>query len=287
MTDKNDTLRSQYLISPKELAEQLVQSTPPVLIDIRFRLGGSDGREEYLQGHIPGAVFVDLPTELAGKQNGFSGRRPLPEIADLERSARLWGISEGSSVVVYDNNRGQQASRAWWLLRWAGVENVRLLDGGFEAWETEGLPVTTDVTEPAPGNISLKAGHLPVIDADQASDFPRDGILFDARDAKSYAGGPAIAGEHPTGHIPGAISASTAANLDEDGRFLSADKLRDRFSALGADGKQIGVYCGGGVTATHEILALATIGVEAALFPGSWSAWSSDPSRPIRTGAEP
>lgn len=287
MTDNIDTLRSRYLILPEELAELLEQSTPPVLIDIRFRLGGADGRDEYLQGHIPGAVFVDLPAELAGKQSGFSGRRPLPEIADLERNARLWGISEGSSVVVYDNNRGQQASRAWWLLQWAGVQNVRLLDGGFEAWQAKDLPVTTGSTPPVPGDISLKAGHLPVLDADQAADLARDGILFDARDATSYAGGPAVAGQDPSGHIPGAINASTAANLDENGRFLSSDKLRDRFSALGADGKQIGVYCGGGVTATHEILALATIGVEAALFPGSWSAWSSDPSRPITTGAEP
>lgn len=287
MTLNNDTLRSQHLITPSELAEQLKQPEPPVLIDIRFRLGGTDGRDEYLQGHIPGAVFVDLPTELAGKQSGFSGRRPLPEIGDLERNARLWGINERASVVVYDNNRGQQASRAWWLLRWAGIQNVRLLDGGFEAWQAEGFIVTTDTSRPAPGNVSLKAGHLPVLDADQAADFPRDGVLFDARDGKSYAGGPAEAGKEPTGHIPGAISASTAANLDEKGSFLPADRLRERFSALGADGKQIGVYCGGGVTATHEILALATIGVEASLFPGSWSAWSSDPSRPVSTGAEP
>jgi thiosulfate/3-mercaptopyruvate sulfurtransferase len=287
LTDNHDSLRSRHLVSPEDLAEQLKQSAPPVLIDIRFRPGGPDGRDEYLQGHIPGAVFVDLPTELAGKQQGFSGRRPLPGIADLERNARLWGIGEGSSVVVYDNNRGQQASRAWWLLRWAGVEDVRLLDGGFEAWQAEGLPVTTEVSSPEPGNISLQGGYLPVLDADQAADLPRDGILFDARDVQSYAGGPVTVGQEPTGHIPGAISASTAANLDEGGRFLSAEKLRDRFSALGADGKQVGVYCGGGVTATHQILALATIGVDAALFPGSWSAWSSDPSRPIRTGAEP
>lgn len=287
MTDKIDALRSQHLISPEELARQLGQPTPPVLIDIRFRLDGPDGREEYLQSHIPGAVYVDLPTELAGKQNGFSGRRPLPDIVDLERHARRWGISEGSHIVVYDNNRGQQASRAWWLLRWAGVDNVQLLDGGFEAWQAQGLPVTTDVTDPTLGNVSLKAGHLATLDADQAADFPRDGILFDARDAKSYAGGPVVAGQDPTGHIPGAVSAPTAANLDENGRFLPSNKLRERFSALGADGKQIGVYCGGGVTATHEILALATIGVDAALFPGSWSAWSSDPSRSVRIGAEP
>lgn len=286
-------LRERHLISAAQLAEAISTGEPPVVLDIRFRLNGPDGTQEYLDGHIPGAVYVDLPTELAGREKGFSGRRPLPEIHDLERDARRWGIRTGSRVVVYDNNSGQQAARAWWVLRWAGIADVRLLDGGYAAWEKAGLPITRDVPLPQRGDVSLSGGHLPILDADGAARLATTGILLDARDGASFRGAEPIPGSPAEGHIPGAISAPTAENLDaETGLFASEERLRARFSQLGltaesAKDRGLGVYCGGGVTATHELLALATLGIEGALFPGSWSAWSADPARPVARGDAP
>ncbi|MGO4560136.1 sulfurtransferase [Mesorhizobium sp. 2RAF21] len=283
---KKVDLRSRHLVSAGELSEALASENPPVLLDIRFQLGGPEGLKEYLAGHIPTAVFVDLPTELAGVEKGFSGRRPLPEIHDLQRDARRWGVRENSAVVVYDNNSGQQASRAWWVLRWAGLTDVRLLDGGFAAWQAAGLQVTRDVPLPSHGDVSLSAGHLPTIDADQAAALPGEGTLLDARGASAYRGKPTEPGQPGEGHIPGAVSAPTTENLDPTtGLFASEKELRSRFETLNVTGETpLGVYCGGGVTATHQLLALATIGIDAALFPGSWSAWSSDPSRPVAQG---
>ncbi|MGI6851028.1 sulfurtransferase [Mesorhizobium sp. 1B3] len=288
MSEGNDDLRFNHLIDAAELFGTLASPNRPVLLDIRFRLGGPDRRQEYLEGHIPGAVFVDLPTELAGEEKGFSGRRPLPDIRDLQRDARRWGIGQGDAVVVYDNNYGQQAARAWWVLRWAGIKNVRLLNGGFAAWLRAGLPVSRDVALPAYGDVSLSPGNLPTLTADEASALARSGILVDARDAGHYQGAPREAGKPAEGHIPGSINVPTTGNLSADGLFEPSDALKQRFAAVGIDKrKRVGAYCGGGVTATHQILALATVGIDAALFPGSWSAWSSDPSRPVATGPEP
>lgn len=286
---KTNDLRQRHLITVTDLAEALSSSRPPVLLDIRFQLDGPEGSTEYLAGHIPGAVFVDLPTELAGKEKGFSGRRPLPEINDLERDVQRWGIGQDSAVVVYDNNGGQQAARAWWVLRWAGLKDVRLLDGGFAAWRDVGLAVTAEVPLPKRGDVALSAGHLPILDADQAADLARTGTLLDARGASAYRGRPTEPGQPGEGHIPGAVSAPTSANLDPStGLFASEAELRARFDKLGVtSGGPLGVYCGGGVTATHQLLALATLGIDAALFPGSWSAWSADPSRPVAQGDEP
>ncbi|RWR27686.1 sulfurtransferase [Sinirhodobacter populi] len=287
-----DDLRRRHLISPVELAARLGIPDAPVILDIRFRLNGPDGSRDYLAGHLPDAVYVDLPTELAGREQGFSGRRPLPAIADLERDARRWGISAGRSVVVYDNNGGQQASRAWWVLRWAGVKDVRLLDGGYAAWVAGGLPTTTLVPLPLRGDVALSPGHLPSIDADGAARLAAEGRLIDARDAASYRGRETAPGEPWEGHIPGAINLPTSGNLDPaTGAFATEADLRARFAACGitAAGEEtpLGVYCGGGVTATHELLALATLGIDGVLFPGSWSAWSADPARPVAHGDAP
>jgi thiosulfate/3-mercaptopyruvate sulfurtransferase len=206
----------------------------------------------------------------------------------LQRDARRWGIRAGSAVVVYDDNRGLQAGRAWFTLRWAGVADVRILDGGLEAWIAAGHATTTDIPLPDYGDIVLSGGRLPVIDADQAAGLARSAILLDARGSDAYRGNPVTAGAPPQGHIPGAVSAPTTGNLSADGTLASPDDLRARFAALGVDGSvPVAVYCGGGVAASHQIAALASIGIEAKLFPGSWSAWSSDPSRPVATGPEP
>ncbi|CAH1653580.1 MULTISPECIES: sulfurtransferase [unclassified Chelatococcus] len=289
MSTTDAALRARNLITVEELGDRIDRDERIVLLDIRFRLGQGDGRQDYLDGHIPGAVFVDLPHELAGDEYRFSGRRPLPDVRTLERDARRWGIRKGDAVVVYDNNSGQQAARAWWVLRWAGIATVRLLDGGLAAWIAAGRPVTREVPLPARGDVELEGGHLPVLTAELAAQRAQAGVLLDARDAQSYRGTPVQPGKPPEGHIPGALSAPTTANLGADGLFKPASALRERFEGLGIAGGRgrVGVYCGGGVTATHQVLALSTIGIEAELFVGSWSAWSSDPSRSVATGDDP
>lgn len=273
------------LVDPEALAGELRGAAPPVLLDVRWALGDPHGREHHRAGHVPGAVYVDLDTELAAHGGDPTrGRHPLPSVEDLQAAARRWGITAGRPVVAYDAGGGLAAARAWWLLRWAGLADVRLLDGGLAAWTAAGLPVETDEVTPEPGDVELSAGHLPVLDADAAAELARSGVLLDARAAERYRG--EVEPVDPrAGHVPGAVSAPTGDNLGPDGRFLPAARLRERFAGL--DAGPVGVYCGSGVTAAHEIAALAVAGVPAALFPGSWSAWSADPGRPAAVGAAP
>ncbi len=284
--------RAQILVTPMELHRCLRGAMPPAVLDVRWKLGDPDGRRHYADGHLPTAVYVDLDTELAAPASPADGRHPLPEIADLQDAARRWGLTEGQSVVVYDDAGGLAAARAWWLLRWAGIQDVRILDGALSGWVQAGLPLesgdpATPPGDAATGDVTLTAGHLPVLDADEAARLPEEGVLLDARAAERYSGE-----QEPidprAGHIPGAISVPTTDSLAADGRFLSDDLLRERFATLGVDGEQpIGVYCGSGVTATHLLAALAVAGLDGALFPGSWSAWSADSSRPLAVGALP
>jgi thiosulfate/3-mercaptopyruvate sulfurtransferase len=281
------------LVDAEALAAELAGEQPPVLLDVRWALGDPHGREHHREGHIPGAVYVDLDTELAAHStDATQGRHPLPDVAELQAAARRWGIRAGRPVVVHDATGGLAAARAWWLLRWAGLTDVRLLDGGLAAWTAAGRPLETGPgPEPDPGDVELSGGHLPVLDADGAAALARTGLLLDARAAERYRG--EVEPIDPrAGHIPGAVSAPTGDNLAPDGRFRRADELKARFAELGPAAKvggagEVGVYCGSGVTAAHQIAALATIGVDAALYPGSWSAWSSDPERPLATGPEP
>lgn len=272
------------LIGAAELAGQMESEDPPVLLDVRWALGDPHGHQHYLDGHIPGAVYVDLDTELAGPPVPANGRHPLPELEDLESAARRWGVRQGSRVVVYDNNGNLAAARAWWLLRWAGVADVRLLDGGLAAWTS---PLESGFgPEPRPGDVVLKPGNLPVLTIEDAAALPRIGVLLDARAGERYRGEQEPV-DPRAGHIPGALSAPTGENLDGDGRFRSLTELVERFRGLGIGQGPVGVYCGSGVTASHEIAALAIAGIEAALYPGSWSQWSADADRPVATGAEP
>lgn len=272
-------------ITVAELSARLAAPNPPVVLDVRWALGDPHGRDHYADAHVPGAVYVDLDTELAAPPSPQGGRHPLPDITDLQAAARSWGISEGSEVVVYDDLGNTAAARAWWLLRYAGVAEVALLDGALGAWRAAGLPLESGVpAAPAPGDVVLKAGALAVVDADGADRLAADGLLLDARAGERYRGESEPV-DPRAGHIPGAVSAPTGENLAADGRFLTADQLRRRFEEKGADsGVPIGVYCGSGVTAAHQIAALELAGFEAALFPGSWSAWSADPDRPAATG---
>lgn len=275
------------LIDVAELSEAIHRPSPPVLLDVRWALGDPNGRPHYLDAHIPDAVYVDLEKELAAPPSPENGRHPLPAPADLQAAARSWGVSTGRSVVAYDDVGGTSAARAWWLLRWAGLHDVRLLDGGLTAWRDAGLPLESGEVTPAPGDVVVQPGAMPTVDADGAARAARDGVLLDARAAARYRGD-----EEPVdpvaGHIPGAISAPTVDNLGATGEFLDRDLLRNRFDELGVTGAgDVAVYCGSGVTAAHEVAALAAIGIDAALYPGSWSQWCRDPSRPVATGPTP
>jgi len=277
-------MRTDVLVPVGDLAAALADDEPPVLLDVRWALGRTDAHERYLAGHLPGAVYVDLETELAAPPSPTGGRHPLPDVADLEAAARRWGVREGAAVVAYDDLGDLSAARAWWLLRWAGVASVRLLDGGLAAWTAAGLSLEAGEVLPEPGDLVVRPGALATVTADEAAAWAGGtGTLLDARAAERYAG--LVEPVDPrAGHIPGAVSAPTAANLGADGRFLPDEELRARFGALAGP---VAVYCGSGVTAAHQVAALAAIGVDAALFPGSWSAWSSDPARPVAIGEKP
>jgi thiosulfate/3-mercaptopyruvate sulfurtransferase len=248
MTD-HDEARTAVLIAPSALA----RLPAAAVLAIRNPRG-----DEAATPRIPGAVDVDLPGELASPGGGIRGSRPLPDVEDLQAHARAWGIAQGQTVVVYDHDRNLSAGRAWWVLRWAGIADVRLLDGGFAAWLAAGLPVVQRRPQPAPGDVRLSAGAT------------------------------VPAGLPPRGHIPGALSAPAIDNLTEPGPFAEAETLRHIYAALGADGSRpVGVYCGAGISAALNVAALASIGIEAAMYPGSWSAWSADPARPVVVGGKP
>lgn len=277
------------LVQPELVGRWLTAADAPehlVLLDVRWSLGDPHGERHHDAAHLPGAVYVDLDTELAAPPSAAAGRHPLPAVADLEAAARRWGVRAGSTVVAYDDAGGTAAARAWWLLRWGGLTEVFLLDGGLRAWRAAGLPLESGPVTPDAGDVTLTAGHLPVVDADGAARRATDGVLLDARAGERYRGASEPV-DPRAGHIPGALSAPTADNLSPDGRFLPADELRRRFDALGVGAEsEVAVYCGSGVTASHEIAALAVAGYDAALYSGSWSQWSHDPARPAATGPD-
>ncbi|MFJ8358440.1 sulfurtransferase [Streptomyces sp. NPDC093984] len=280
------------IISASELASELAGARPPTLLDIRWQLSTAtaagaapfDGRAEYAAGHIPGAVFVDLDTDLADPP-GPAGRHPLPDIERFGAAMRAAGVSSDRPVVVYDGGQGWAAARAWWLLRFTGHPDVRVLDGGLPAWE--GSLASGIETAPAPGDFRPAPGALPLLDADGAAALARTGLLLDARAGERYRG--EVEPIDPVGgHIPGAVSAPTAQNLTETGHFLPEEKLAERFKALGVtEGAEVGVYCGSGVSAAQQVLALTLAGIPAALYVGSWSEWSSDGNRPVAVGPHP
>jgi thiosulfate/3-mercaptopyruvate sulfurtransferase len=279
------------------LADALTGVDPPILIDVRWRLGGPPGIESYRAGHLPGAVYVDLDSQLAGPA-GDGGRHPLPDGAAFQSAMRAAGVADERPVVVYDDADSTIAARAWWLLRYHGHQHVRVLDGGLRAWAAAGLPVTEKESRPAPGDFTARPGQLPMLDAAGAAEVARLGTLLDARAPARYRGETEPI-DKVAGHIPGALSAPTAENVTADGLFRPAAELRSRFSNLGIQAALnghdpvaksahlVGVYCGSGVTAAHEVLALELAGIPAALYVGSWSAWIADPARPVATGPRP
>ncbi len=290
MTTFND---GSPLVSAADVARDLASERPPVLLDVRYQLvgaapGGPTAAEEYAAGHLPGAHFVDLDRDLAAPPGapGRGGRHPLPDVEEFGAAMRRFGVSAGRPVVVYDGAASMAAARAWWLLRWAGHRDVRVLDGGFAAWREAGLPVSAEVPQPQEGDFKPAPGLMPTVDGDGAAVWAREGLLLDARSGERYRG--EVEPVDPrAGHVPGAVSAPTAENVGPDGRFRPAAELAERFRALGVGERPTAVYCGSGVTAAHQVLALELAGVEATLYPGSWSEWSSDGSRPVAVTDQP
>jgi thiosulfate/3-mercaptopyruvate sulfurtransferase len=253
------------------------------VVDFRWYLDGRSGREAHRAGHIPGAVFVDLD---AMTPAGGPGRHPIPSAHVFTEAMRAAGVSDSSLVVVYDDAAGSVAARLWWLLRHFGHPAAAVLDGGLQAW---GEPLESgEVTVPC-GTFNAAAGHLDdVVDGQAVRLRPQRIVLLDARVPERYRGETEPI-DPRAGHIPGARSAHWAGNLDAGGAFLDAERLRRRYRELGVErGQDVIVYCGSGVNACHDLLALELAGLPGArLYEGSWSDWSSHADLPAATGAEP
>jgi thiosulfate/3-mercaptopyruvate sulfurtransferase len=272
------------LISTADLRDLVAGKAPVTVIDVRYRTGdGPSGPGEYSLGHVPGAVYVDLDTELAAAP-GSGGRHPLPATEDFEAAMRRAGVCDGRQVVVYDDWTGLAAGRAWWLLRFHGHHDVRVLDGGWTAWVQDGGEVERGIAMNPSGDFTARPHQLPLVEPGQVLDVP---VLVDARAPERYRGETEPI-DPVAGRIPGAVNVPTGTNLQADGRFRSPDQLKALYEAAGVptdNSREVAVYCGSGVTAVHDILALETIGVRAALYPGSWSEWITDPERPITSGS--
>jgi thiosulfate/3-mercaptopyruvate sulfurtransferase len=268
------------LITPQELHDQLERRT---LLDVRWSLNGPPGIDEYLNGHIPGAVFVDLDRELSAPP-GPGGRHPLPDAWSFTAAMRAAGVSSSRAVVAYDAATSMAAARAWWLLRYFGHRDVSVLDGGLAAWTAAGYPVATTPVVAGDGDFVASPGAMPLVDAAGAAKLASAGVLLDSRAPERFRGDTEPV-DPVAGHIPRARNRPASANLDSAGRFKGSEALREGYGELGIDdGAEVGAYCGSGVSAAHQVLALELAGYRAALYAGSWSEWITDPDRPVARG---
>ncbi|MFT4110511.1 sulfurtransferase [Propionicimonas sp.] len=275
------TTRADVLLPVSHLADALAAGAQ--LLDVRWTLGERPGAgyEQYLAGHIPGARFLDLEGVLTGPlDDPRQGRHPLPDAHRLGAGLDRLGVDPGRPVVVYDLPGSFAAGRAWWVLRWAGLD-VRVLDGGLTAWLAARHDLETGAADLVPTPpLTLTTGHLPTLDADAVASFA--GVLIDVRAPERFRG--EVEPIDPrAGHIPGAVNRPVAGLWDADGALPSRHELEERLE-LPENGGRVAVYCGSGVSAAQAVLALASLGVEAALYAPSWSGWSSDPDRPVETG---
>lgn len=277
-------MTEHLLIDPVGLAAELNGRRPPVTLDVRWTLAGPQ-RDAYLAGHIPGAVFVDLDADLAAPP-GNGGRHPLPEPEELQQLWRAAGIADDTPVVVYDGANSSIAARAWWLLRWSGHDDVRVLDGGYPAWQRAGLGSATGerAVAPRPADATVRPGGMPVVDIDGAADAGRsnDQVLLDARAPERYRGETEPL-DPVAGHIPGAVNLPLTDLVTGIGTFRPADEIAARFGEAGVvPGASVPAVasCGSGVTACHLILAGRIAGLELALYPGSYSGWCAA-GRPV------
>ncbi|MCL4744884.1 MAG: sulfurtransferase [Burkholderiaceae bacterium] len=282
-------------IQPEELATVIDHC---VVVDCRHDLFDLEaGRRAYADAHIPGAHFLHQDEDLAGATNGRNGRHPLPEPADLAARLRAIGLCRDQQLVAYDDQGGMLASRLWWLARWIGHSRVAVLDGGIGAWKRAGYPLSGETSNRAAGDFAAAAPLARAVSAadlaahlDAAARAAQGGapILLDARIPERYAG--EIEPLDPVaGHIPGALNWPFQRNLRPNGRFKPAEALREQYTSLlgGAPAERVVHYCGSGITACHNMIAMELAGMSgSALYPGSWSEWCADPSRPIATGFE-
>ena len=276
------------LIDAAALSARLAAAAPTVVLDCRFDLTNpSAGEAAYAAGHLPGARYAHLDRDLSGPKTGRNGRHPLPELARLAAWAGRMGIRPGVQVVAYDDQGGPYAARCWWLLRWMGHDAVAVLDGGLAAWRPAGQ--TLDSGQPAPladaePYPAAPTPAMPTVDADALLAALGRVRLVDARQGARFRG--EIEPLDPVaGHIPGATLRCFQDNLAPDGRFKPADQLRAEFSAWATPAAHVVHQCGSGVTACHNLLAMAHAGLEgSALYPGSWSEWCADPARPVAGG---
>ena len=277
------------LMARAELAGRL-DDPDCVILDCRFSLADAGhGRREYESAHIPGALYAHLEDDLSGPiVAGVTGRHPLPEVADFERTLGAWGIDDRVQVVVYDDMGGAIAGRLWWMLGWVGHDAAALLDGGWQRWCGDGQPVTADIVERPARVFSASPRRGRLASAAEVCSRLEDASLplFDARAGERYRG--EVEPLDPVaGHIPGAVCAPFEENLTSDGAFRSPGELRERFRALlgGQPPAHSVSYCGSGVTACHNLLAMEHAGLTGArLYAGSWSHWVTDPDRPVGRG---
>jgi thiosulfate/3-mercaptopyruvate sulfurtransferase len=281
------------LIEPAALAAHL-EDADWVIVDCRHDLANLDaGRDAYAAGHLPNALFADMEHELSGEKRAadgaFRGRHPLPEKDAFVELLRSWGVNDGTQIVAYDAHGGMFAARLWWMLRWVGHEAVAVLDGGLPAWQAAGLPVTTGSPAPrARGTIGAREPLVTTVDVNTVLHNVEHGgrTVIDARAPDRFRG------ENETidpvgGHIPGAKNRFFKDNLQPDGRFKAPEQLKAELGAVVGDPKNAIMQCGSGVTACHNLLALEVAGMPgASLYPGSWSEWSADAARPVKTGAQ-
>lgn len=249
------------LVSTDQLARELSHGARPRLLDVRWRLNEPEGRPAYLGGHLPGAVYVDLERELASPGHPELGRHPLPTSADLSRAARRWGIDPGDRVVVYDDNDGVAAARAWWVLRGHGVD-VRVLDGGFRSWVLSGRRIDRGDQAVRPGTVEFGPSQAPVASIDEAAAAPRLGVLVDVRAPQHYRG--QVVGSEPgAGHIPGAVNIPTVTHIDPDGRLQPREQIRATLETWGIrPGDHVVLYCNNGIPSMHSALAFAVADVD-------------------------
>lgn len=278
-----------FIVSQEQVAAKLNGLNPPVMADCRFQLGmPAYGRDAYAKGHLPAAVYLDLEADLSGPLGQHGGRHPMPDLGVLSLKLGRLGINRDTEVIAYDDQGGAMASRLWWLLRFMGHEKVYLMDGGFSRWEKAGYPVTdkpTAAREPKVFGGRVKNRLLVVMeDVQEKLGWPGT-VLIDSREEKRYLGEEETVDKR-AGHIPGAINRFWKENLNEDGLWKDREALKERFASISPD-QEIIVYCGSGVTACPNLLALAEAGrPDAKLYLGSWSDWISHEGNPIATGRE-
>lgn len=277
----SNSARTEVLISVNDLPDAV--NAGAQLLDVRWQLGepAGTGYSQYLEGHLPSSRFLDLEKVLtAPTTDPRLGRHPLPSAERLAAGLGEIGIDPERPVVVYDQPGSYAAGRAWWVLNWAGVKTW-VLDGGLRAWtDANGGLVSGEPSPVEPTTMTLTTGQLPTLDADEVADF--DGILIDVRAPERYRGESEPI-DSRAGHIPGAVNRPVSGFFDQTGHLPDQATL-DELLALPAFGP-VAVYCGSGVSAAQVLLGLASLGIEAALYPPSWSGWSADGDRPVATGA--